>query len=748
MNISQLIKTTQRVVKQAALATAALVLIAAPAAQAVTRIKQNNTDNLNLASSWSALPGAADIAQWTSIVTADNTTSTLGADLSWAGISIVSPGGLVTINAGNTLTVGASGIDLSTATKDLTLNCGLTLRNSAQQSWSAASGRTLNVAGTFSRNGTVVDFNSFNAAATLNGLANDASGILGPWATTGSGTTLNYVKSTAGAISAYTGQTVGTPADLSNVLDKDVNYSLTPPSATVGAVLTGPITANTLRVTSSTAGGYNSITNAGNTITLNGLIGVGTGRTVISGTGNLVIGATRELVVNWTVGQNAIYCPIVDNPGGASSVTLNNRGGGEQWYATTGAAGIVNTYTGGTTINATTAFGLDCWQTSFGSGPITVNGNGVAINLYYRHAAVVSNSITVNGAGGYLRTTGGTFVGPITLNANTITMSNISGNMSGVGGVNHNLAGTFTFSGTNTYTGPTTVSLGTLKAGRVSVPDVSGAFGLNSAVSMVNVASATLDLNGFDTQIGSLKGGGATGGNVTNSSASIAATLTVGGDNTSPATFGGRILGPRLSLRKIGSGTLTLSGANTYSGSTIVSAGTLSVSNSVFADGADVRLYTGSTLSLNYSGTDTIQSLYTNGVGVAAGEWGSPDSGAANKSAFFTGLGTLTVANTGSASFTYSISGTVTTNGVGLAGVTVSAADTQSAVTQSAITADDGTYTITGVPDGATYTVTPSKYRYSFDPASYSVPVRGGDIAGKNFTATYLPAPGMVILLF
>ena len=147
----------QRILHGLAISLAAFVLIPT-AAHAATRSKQNNTDNLNLASSWDTLPGPADIAQWTNTVTADNTTSSLGADLSWAGIKIVSPGGLVTINSGNTLTVGTSGIDLSTATQDLTLNCGLTLRNSGQQSWKAAAGRTLNVAGTFTHTGTVVDF--------------------------------------------------------------------------------------------------------------------------------------------------------------------------------------------------------------------------------------------------------------------------------------------------------------------------------------------------------------------------------------------------------------------------------------------------------------------------------------------------------------------------------------------------------------------------------------------------------------
>src|SRR5207245_6206552 len=140
----------------------------------------------------------------------------------------------------------------------------------------------------------------------------------------------------------------------------------------------------------------------------------------------------------------------------------------------------------------------------------------------------------------------------------------------GAGTVSKSGTGTWTLSGANTYTGATTVNDGTLKAGVASVANVSGAFGNNSAVTMANVASAVLNITGFNTQIGSLTGGGATGGNVTLG----AATLTVGGDNTSPAAYAGVISGTG-ALTKIGTGTQTLSGANTYSGATSVTGGTL-----------------------------------------------------------------------------------------------------------------------------------------------------------------------------
>ena len=104
--------------------------------------KANNTTNLNLGSSWvsGAAPGGGDVAQWSGTVTGANTTS-LGADLAWLGLRLTTPGGPVTINSGNTLTPGASGLDLSAASQDLTLNCALSLGTS--QSWPVAGSRVL-----------------------------------------------------------------------------------------------------------------------------------------------------------------------------------------------------------------------------------------------------------------------------------------------------------------------------------------------------------------------------------------------------------------------------------------------------------------------------------------------------------------------------------------------------------------------------------------------------------------------------
>lgn len=119
-------------------------------AGAADRIKQNNTTDLNLAGSWDTLPTSSDVAVWNNTVTATNAVN-LGGNLDWAGIRIANPAGLVTVRyaAGQTLTLGASGIDMSAATQNLTLmsaaasNTAGTLAISANQTWNIASGRAL-----------------------------------------------------------------------------------------------------------------------------------------------------------------------------------------------------------------------------------------------------------------------------------------------------------------------------------------------------------------------------------------------------------------------------------------------------------------------------------------------------------------------------------------------------------------------------------------------------------------------------
>jgi fibronectin-binding autotransporter adhesin len=158
----------------------------------------------------------------------------------------------------------------------------------------------------------------------------------------------------------------------------------------------------------------------------------------------------------------------------------------------------------------------------------------------------------------------------------------------------------------NAYTGTTTVSAGILEAGAAASGQ---AFGNLSAVTLANVAGTALALNNFNQTIGSLAGGGTTGGNVTLGTA----TLTTGGNNTD-TTFAGVISGTGGGLNKTGSGSLSLSGTNTYTGGTTITGGTLRLGNTAGAGTGLIQVNNG-TLSLSRSGViPATTTTYTNPI--------------------------------------------------------------------------------------------------------------------------------------
>jgi fibronectin-binding autotransporter adhesin len=121
-------------------------------ADAAVIVKANNTNTLNLGTSW--VGGIApdgigtDSVLWNNTVTAANSVA-LGGSLNWAGITIANPGGAVTVThaANNALTLGSGGIDLSAATQNLilmnTANTAGTLAVGASQTWNVAASRAL-----------------------------------------------------------------------------------------------------------------------------------------------------------------------------------------------------------------------------------------------------------------------------------------------------------------------------------------------------------------------------------------------------------------------------------------------------------------------------------------------------------------------------------------------------------------------------------------------------------------------------
>lgn len=163
----------------------------------------------------------------------------------------------------------------------------------------------------------------------------------------------------------------------------------------------------------------------------------------------------------------------------------------------------------------------------------------------------------------------------------------------------------------------------------------------------------TLDLAGFNQTVAGLTGSVGTGTTpsaastrrITNTATGTLSVFTVGSGNAG-GTFNGTIAdgAGQVALVKVGTGTLTLPNANSYTGSTTVAGGTLVVGAASFADGAAMKLNSGAVLNLNFAGTDTVGSLTIDGVAQTAGNWGGLASGATYKTALIAGTGTLTVA--------------------------------------------------------------------------------------------------------
>jgi len=87
---------------------------------------------------------------------------------------------------------------------------------------------------------------------------------------------------------------------------------------------------------------------------------------------------------------------------------------------------------------------------------------------------------------------------------------------------------------------------------------------------------------------------------------------------------------------------------------------------------------------------------------------------------------------------TFAITGRILESGSGLSGVSVRLAGAGKDTT--AITASSGSYTFIGLHDG-TYTITPSKPAYTFNPVSSTVTVKGDDKSAPDIIATRSAIP-------
>src|SRR6266705_3403479 len=352
--------------------------------------------------------------------------------------------------------------------------------------------------------------------------------------------------------------------------------------------------ANLLTSNNLNNGSFNSIIIKGSGYTLsNKPVTVGAGGLADSSVGGtntvslaMTFGATRTV----TVSNAATTLTISGNINGAGGLTKSGAG--------TVALSAANTYTGVTTVNGGTIAiaadaGLGAVPGAPTAGKLTFGGGTLRTTASFTLAA--NRGIALTGAG--------------TISTNPGTTLTYGGIIAGASPLTKAGTGTLIVSGANTYTGATAISAGTLQLGATNaVPS-------GSAVTVSG--GAIFDLRGFSDAIGSLAGAG-----TVTSGAAGAVVLTAGGNNSS-TTFSGVMQNGSgtVALTKTGTGTLTLSGANTYSGATTVSAGVLDVQNNT-ALGATAGATTvagGAALQLDGSGLVVAEPVTLNGTGIAGG---------------------------------------------------------------------------------------------------------------------------------
>lgn len=376
----------------------------------------------------------------------------------------------------------------------------------------------------------------------------------------------------------------------------------------------------------------------------------------------------------------------------------------------TGSTAVVNSITigsGTTTINSPLA-GSNGF-TKAGAGTLALGGDNTvagtvsvaAGTLQTTAAERIANTANVTvGSGATLQLGGNETVGSlagtggVSLGTSTLTAggnnadTTFSGVASGSGGLTKAGTGTFTLGGANTYTGATTVNGGTL------VTNAANRIADTSAV--VVGSGATFQIGGTET-VGSLAGSGTV--------ALGSFTLTTGSDATSTSFSG--VVGGSGGLTKIGAGVQTLSGQNTYSGATTISAGTLATSaNDVIADTSAVSVAAGATFQVG--GNDTIAAL----TGLGTATVGSGNTLTVSPAATGTFAGTLagagTLAKTGVS--TLALTGTANTiSNLTVAAGALSLGNTGALPTSGAVTINDAakiTLAVGGTYGGSGQTVT------------------------------------------
>jgi fibronectin-binding autotransporter adhesin len=270
----------------------------------------------------------------------------------------------------------------------------------------------------------------------------------------------------------------------------------------------------------------------------------------------------------------------------------------------------VNTYTGGTAINAG-MLKIDADNNLGDAGDITFGGG----TLSFSDSFTSVRNVILSGNG------------TLDTDGKDVTLT---GQISGGGGLTATGAGTLTLSAVNNYTGATTID-----AGSTLALDATGALADSSGI----LNNGTLTIAASKT-IDSMTG---TGGTTLTSG-----TLILGDASATVATYGGVLSGAGNLATGAFAGSLTLSGVNTYMGSTTIGAGSTLALDSTGIIAASSGVMNNGTFTV--AASKTIDSLAgTGGTTLTAGTLtigdGSNTSSAYN--GVFSGAGGIRTGGTG-----------------------------------------------------------------------------------------------------